>query len=120
MSEEEVKMEEKVEEKEGEVGEEVRYPSIIPEDVEIREERIYVIPLWKAWVRKRGYRRAKKAINYLRRFVSRHMRNDDVVIDPSLNELIWENGIRNPPRRVKVKVLLGSDERVYVLPYNED
>ncbi len=87
---------------------------IIPEDVTIRLERVYIVPLWRSWVRKRGIRRAKKAVNYLRRFVSRHMKTPDVKISEEVNRYIWRNGIRNPPRRIKVRVLLGDDQVAYV------
>ena len=106
-------LEEKPEEEEAEVP-------FIPEDVEIREERIYVIPLWRSWLSGRGYRRAKKAMRYLRRFIARHMRNEDIKISPKVNEIVWSRGIRNPPRKIKVKVVLGSDQIVYVLPADED
>ncbi len=87
----------------------------IPPDVVPRVERIYIVPLWKAWVRKRGIRRAKKAVNFLRRFMIRHMKSVDVKISPEVNEYIWRNGIRNPPRRIKVRAVLGNDDVVYVM-----
>ncbi len=87
---------------------------LIPEDVTIRLERVYIVPLWRSWVRKRGIRRAKKAVNYLRKFISRHMKTPDVKISEEVNRYIWRNGIRNPPRRIKVRVLLGDDQVAYV------
>ncbi|HIE36751.1 TPA: 50S ribosomal protein L31e [Candidatus Geothermarchaeota archaeon] len=86
----------------------------------MRDERIYTIPLWRSWVSGRGYRRANKAVRYLIKFVSRHMRSMDIKVSPKVNEIIWSRGIRNPPRRIKVKVVLGSDQVVYVLPVDED
>ncbi len=60
MSEEEMVKKEDEAEEEAEEVEELKPVSVIPEDVEIREERLYTVPLWKSWVRKRGYRRAKR------------------------------------------------------------
>jgi len=66
-------------------------------------ERIYTIPLGRAWIAPR-YRRAEKAITVLRKFVQRHMKPDEVIIDPSVNEEIWKRGIQNPPRKIRVKL----------------
>lgn len=120
MSEEEridkVEVSEEVAEKAVETVEEPVEPGreLIPEGVSIRLERVYIVPLWRSWVRKRGIRRAKKAVNYLRRFISRHMKTPDVKISEEVNRYIWRNGIRNPPRRIKVRVLLGDDQVAYV------
>ena len=32
------------------------------------------------------------------------MKTDDVRIDPKLNQFIWNQGIRNLPRRVRVRI----------------
>jgi len=74
------------------------------------EERIYTVPLGRAWVVPR-YRRAEKAVTVLRKFVQRHMKPTGVVIDPSVNEAIWARGITNPPRRIRVR-LSKDDEGV--------
>ena len=94
-------------------------PGFIPDDVEVRRENIYVIPLWRSWISGRGYRRANKAVRYLKRFIARHMRNPNIKISPDVNKLIWHRGIRNPPRKIKVRAVLGSDDVVYVLPVED-
>ena len=77
------------------------------------EERIYTVPLGKAWVVPK-YRRAEKAITILRQFTLRHMKPEEVVIDPSVNEAIWARGIRNPPRKIRVKLSKDDDGIVTV------
>jgi len=77
------------------------------------EERIYTVPLGRAWVAPR-YRRAEKAITVLRAFVKRHMRPASVIIDTKVNEAIWGRGIRNPPRRIRVKLSKDEDGAVTV------
>ncbi len=70
-------------------------------------ERIYTVPLGRAWVAPR-YRRAEKAVLILKKFVQRHMKPEVIVIDPSVNEAIWARGITNPPR--KIRVYLSKDD----------
>jgi large subunit ribosomal protein L31e len=79
-------------------------------DSEPVDERIYTVPLGRAWTTPK-YRRAEKAVTILRKFVQRHMKPDEVIIDPTVNELIWRNGIQNPPRRIRVR-LSKDDEGV--------
>jgi len=88
-----VEVSEEVAEKAVETVEEPVEPGreLIPEGVSIRLERVYIVPLWRSWVRKRGIRRAKKAVNYLRRFISRHMKTPDVKISEEVNRYIWRN-----------------------------
>jgi large subunit ribosomal protein L31e len=74
---------------------------------EIVEERIYTVPLGRAWVAPR-YRRAEKAVTVLRSFVKRHMKPTSIIISPSVNETIWQKGIQKPPRRIRVR--LSKDE----------
>ncbi len=66
-------------------------------------ERIYTVPLGRAWIAPR-YRRAEKAITVLRKFIDRHMKPEDVVIETAVNEEIWKNGIQNPPRKIRLKM----------------
>jgi large subunit ribosomal protein L31e len=81
------------------------------------EERIYTVPLGKAWNVPK-YRRAEKAITLLRQFTKRHMKPEEVVIDPTVNEAIWARGIKKPPRKIRVR-LSRDDEGVVTVTLAE-
>ncbi len=71
-------------------------------------EREYVIPLRKDILKVAYYRRAKKAIWSIRKFLAKHMRVEDrdtrkIKIDKYLNNEMWFRGIANPWHKIKVK-----------------
>ncbi len=61
-------------------------------------ERIYTVPLGRAWAGDRR-RRAARAVRLLREFIKRHMKAEVVIIGNDVNEEIWRRGIEKPPRR---------------------
>jgi large subunit ribosomal protein L31e len=82
-------------------------------------ERIYVIPLRQDWLKVPRYKRAKKAIKTIKKFLVRHMKLYDqdlskVKIDLWLNRAIWCRGIKNVPYKVTVKAVKDSDGQVFV------
>lgn len=81
-----------------EVGEKVKESDIV-------EERIYTVPLGRAWIRPRT-KRAPRAIRLLKEFVKRHMKVDEesIRVLNEVNEKIWSRGIQRPPRRIRVRV----------------
>ncbi|OYT27364.1 MAG: 50S ribosomal protein L31e [Candidatus Altiarchaeales archaeon ex4484_96] len=68
------------------------------------DERLYTIPLRDAFNAPKT-KRTKKAVKVVKDYLKKHTKVDDVKLDTKLNELLWEKGIRKPPRRVKVKVV---------------
>jgi large subunit ribosomal protein L31e len=78
-------------------------------------ERIITIPL-RATKQAPRTKRAARAIKEIRAHIARHLKADpeSVWIDASLNEKIWENGIRNPPSKVTVKAVKFDDGLVEV------
>jgi large subunit ribosomal protein L31e len=76
-------------------------------------ERIYTIPLRKAWVAPRK-KRTPRAIRLIREFVKRHMKSDQIIITNEVNEKVWERGIEKPPRRIRVKVVKDKEGIVTV------
>ncbi|MEM2760280.1 MAG: 50S ribosomal protein L31e [Nitrososphaerales archaeon] len=81
--------------------------------------RVYTINLSKVWLSPR-IRRTKRAINVIREFAQRHMKSEEVKIDRSLNEIMWERGIRKPPRKIRVKMVKDEDDVVTVSLYSEE
>lgn len=67
-------------------------------------ERTYIIPLRHVKNVQRTIR-AAKAIKIVQEFLKKHMKADDVKIDASLNEKIWERGIQKIPSKIKVKAV---------------
>ena len=76
-------------------------------------ERVYTVPLWRAWVTPR-HRRTKRAINIIKEYATHHMKSEKIMISEELNELMWSKGIQNPPRRITVKMVKDKDGRVTI------
>jgi len=109
-----------------------RKPRFEEEELEdIVEERIYTIPLRRAWL-VQPRRRAPKAIGIIKGFIQRHMKvgvrpeageeefleeeeKPRVIISNELNELIWRRGAEKPPRKVRVRA--AKDKEGYVTVY---
>ena len=73
-----------------------------------RIEREYTIPLREKCRVVPRYKKTNKAVRTVKEFLVRHMKIYDgdlnkIKIDKYLNEYLWFRGIRNPPRKVKVK-----------------
>ena len=87
-------------------------------------ERIYNVPLRKAFQKAPRYKRAKRAINTLKRFLKKHMKSEDIKLGKHLNFKIWEHGIKNPPPHVKINVTKDDKNIVkaelYGIPYEEE
>lgn len=66
-------------------------------------------------------KKAPRAIKVIRHFAKKFLRTRDVRLDTDVNTFIWEHGIRNPPRRIRVQMerKLSEDEdakdKYYVL-----
>ncbi|WXG42705.1 MAG: 50S ribosomal protein L31e [Promethearchaeati archaeon SRVP18_Atabeyarchaeia-1] len=102
--------------------EEAKPKSMVPGETESKpvapehmEERLYTVPLGKTRYAP-YYKRSTRAIRLIRIFFTRHMKAERVIITKDLNEAIWANGIRNPPRRVKVRATKDDEGNVTVYP----
>lgn len=79
-------------------------------------EREYVVPLRASQHAPSRRRRAGHALTTVRRFISRHMKGqeEDVWIDPRLNEYLWRRGIQHVPREVRVRAIRFEDGLIEV------
>jgi len=95
------------------------------EEEEIVEERIYTIPLGKAWVRP-PKKRAPRVMHMIRAFITKHMKLTmrveeeeekelpKLVISKEVNEKVWGRGIEKPPRKIRVRAAKDKDGNVTV------
>ncbi len=77
------------------------------------EERIYIIPLRKARQAPRQ-RRTGRAAKLVREFLKKHMKSDEIKLDPKLNSKLWERGVQHPPSKIRVRVVKQDDGSVEV------
>ncbi len=85
-----------------------------PEEEEIIDERIYTVPLRKAYWTGSRPRRANRSVRILREFVERHMKPEELLIQPEVNDRIWSRGIQKPPRRLRIRATKNADNLVRV------
>ncbi|MCD6246892.1 MAG: 60S ribosomal protein L31 [Candidatus Diapherotrites archaeon] len=66
-------------------------------------------------------KRAKRAINHLRRTLAKrfHVSEENVWISPKINELIWEKGFSKVPRVMPLKIIQ-EETRIKVLLQGEE
>src|SRR4026209_34080 len=80
---------------------------------EANTARIYTVNLAKAWDTPK-YRRTDRVINIIKEFTQRHMQTDKVKIDQDLNRHIWSRGKKNPPRKIRLRMVKEDDDTVVV------
>ncbi len=77
-------------------------------------ERIYTVPLRRAWLKKASYRRSGIAAKTIKIFIAKHMKVENrdvnkVKLDVYLNNEIWFRGKEKPPAKVKVVAIREKD-----------
>jgi len=95
--------------------EEAEAPAEEEEELEIVEEKFYNLNLRKIWSSPRE-KRTPRAVRFLRDYVSRHMKTDEVAISEEANSMLWKRGISKPPRKIRVRAVKDKDGRVIVFP----
>jgi large subunit ribosomal protein L31e len=75
------------------------------------EEQIYVIPL-RGTRRAPRWKRSNVAIKDIRKYLAHHMKTEDVKLDRSINERVWDRGAEKPPSRIRVRAMKFDDGQV--------
>lgn len=108
-------------------GDEEAPPRRKEEEPEFVEERIYTIPLRRAWIMPPN-KRAPKAIRIMKAFIQRHMKVGEeavkeegeeeeggkIIISNEVNQEIWSRGIEKPPRKLRVRAAKDEEGNVTV------
>lgn len=111
---EEIAEEEKVKEEIAEEVEEEKEAEKAKKEEEVEEiveERIYTIPLGRAWISPRK-KRAPRAVSLVKSFILRHMKPEALVVSNEVNEKIWVRGIEKPPRKIRVRAVKDKEGTV--------
>jgi len=97
------------------------------EEEEIVEERIYTVPLGKAWIMP-PHKRSPRAMRILKIFITKHMKLEakkkgeteeeeepgQLIISNEVNERIWTRGVEKPPRKIRVRTAKDKEGNVTV------
>lgn len=85
-----------------------------PEEEEIIDERIYTVPLRMAYWTGSRIHRANRTVRILKEFIERHMKPEELLIQPEVNDKIWARGIQKPPRRLRIRATKNAENLVRV------
>merc|ERR1711879_1078919 len=72
--------------------------------------RDYTVNLHKRTQGIQFKKKARRAVAAIRKFAREAMGTEEVKIDTKLNQFVWSQGIRNVPRRVRIRVKRVKDE----------
>ncbi|MFQ6054798.1 MAG: 50S ribosomal protein L31e [Methanosarcinales archaeon] len=77
---------------------------------DVIKEHVYTIPL-RAVKKVPRWKRSKRAIKEIRTYLAKHTKSDyeDIKLDKSLNEKIWERGAQKPPSKIRVRAVKFED-----------
>ncbi|TAJ44819.1 50S ribosomal protein L31e [Methanofollis fontis] len=79
--------------------------------VEVLKEQIYVVPLRNAR-RAPRWKRCNVAVKDIRAYLARHMKSEEIKLDSSINEKVWERGSKKPPSHIRVRAMKFEDGQV--------
>jgi large subunit ribosomal protein L31e len=75
------------------------------------QEHIYIIPLRDSR-RAPRWKRSNTAIKDIRKYLAKHMKSEDVKLDRSINEKVWDRGSTKPPTKIRIRAMKMEDGQV--------
>jgi large subunit ribosomal protein L31e len=75
------------------------------------QEHIYIIPLRDSR-RAPRWKRSNTAIKDIRKYLAKHMKSEDVKLDRSINEKVWDRGSTKPPSKIRIRAMKMEDGQV--------
>ena len=102
-----------VEENTSEITEEKPKKTDEKKKEEIVEEKIYTIPLTRAWIAPIK-KRTPRAVNVFKEFIKKNLKIEDFIISQEVNEKLWSKGIEGVPRKIRVRTVKDKDGVVTV------
>lgn len=75
------------------------------------EERVVTVPLRDVTAAPK-HQQADKAMSIIREFLAQHfsVADNEVRLDPSINEAVWQRGRANPPRKIRIRAARFEEE----------
>ena len=79
-------------------------------------EKIYTIPLRKAYIKSPRIEKTKKSVKAVKTYVIKHTKIPNVKISEKLNSTLWSSGAKKPLHTIRVKVTITDDVASVRLP----
>ncbi|MDK2974779.1 MAG: large subunit ribosomal protein L31e [Methanofollis sp.] len=79
--------------------------------VEKLKEQIYNVPL-RSTKRAPRWKRCNVAVRDIRAYLARHMKSENIKLDSSINEKVWEHGSQKPPAQIRIRAMKFEDGQV--------
>ena len=76
------------------------------------EERVYTINVRRGVISSPRWKKSQDSVFFIRNFLKRHMKSEDVKIDNSISRSIWSKGNQNPPAKIRIKAVKDDEGMV--------
>merc|ERR1739849_11630 len=90
------------------MGKKIKYLKMPKELTQVTRD--YTVVLHKRVQGVQFKKKAPKAVKAIRKFARENMLTKDVRLDVKLNQFVWSQGIRNVPKRVRLRLRRKKDE----------
>ena len=79
---------------------------------DVMEERIYTINLRRGVMTSPRWKKSDDSVSFIRNFLKRHMKSQDIIIDNAVSKEIWKHGNQRPLRKIRIKAVKDDENKV--------